>query len=93
VIVGVNKFTVKEPPFDKLFTVDDSIRKVQIEKLNAVKAKRNQPDVDAALSALETSAREGTNLMPGILTAVEVYTSLGEISDTLRKVYGEYTGM
>lgn len=93
VIVGVNKFTVKEPPFDKLFTVDDSIRKVQIEKLNAVKAKRNQPDVDAALSALETSARDGTNLMPGILTAVEVYTSLGEISDTLRKVYGEYTGM
>jgi len=93
VIVGVNKFTVKEPPFDKLFTVDDSIRKVQMDKITAVKSKRHQPAVDQALAALDASAKEGANLMPHMLTAVEAYATLGEISDTLRHVYGEYSGM
>lgn len=93
VIVGVNKYTVAEPPFDKLFTVDDSIRKVQMEKLQAVKARRNAQEVSAALETLHRAATDGTNLMPPILTAVEAYATLGEISDTLRKVYGEYTGL
>ncbi len=92
VIVGVNRFTIEEPPFDDLFTVDDSIRKVQMEKLAAVKASRNQQEVEQSLKSLEAAAREGTNLMPHILTAVEAYASLGEISDTLRVVYGEYSG-
>ncbi len=92
VIVGVNKFTIEEPPFDDLFTVDDSIRKVQMEKLAAVKASRNQQAVEQSLKTLEAAAREATNLMPHILTAVEAYASLGEISDTLRVVYGEYSG-
>ena len=92
VIVGVNKFTIQEPPFDDIFTVDDSIRKVQSEKLQAVKNRRDNVAVKSALSSLDRTAREGGNLMPHILTAVEAYASLGEISDTLRAIYGEYTG-
>lgn len=92
VIVGVNKFTIQEPPFDDIFTVDDSIRKIQTEKLAAVKARRDNVFVADALKSLDAAAREGSNLMPHILSAVEGYASLGEISDTLRRVYGEYTG-
>ena len=93
VIVGVNKFTVQEPPYSDILTVDDSIRKVQMDKIAAIKSRRNQQKVDAYLSALESAARDGSNLMPHILNAVEEYATLGEISDILRKVFGEYTGM
>ncbi len=92
VIVGVNKFTVKEPPFDDILTVNDSIRIVQMEKLAALKSNRNASLVQQQLQHLESAARDGSNLMPHILTAVDNYTTLGEISDVLRKVYGEYTG-
>lgn len=92
VIVGVNKFTVKEPPFADILTVDDSIRKVQTDKIAAVKSRRNADAVSSALTSLEASARDGSNLMPHILTAVEAYATLGEVSDSLRKVFGEYSG-
>lgn len=92
VIVGVNKFTMKEPPFDDILSVDDSIRKVQSDKLAAVKAKRNVEKVKESLQHLDVAAKDGTNLMPHILTAVENYATLGEVSDTLRNVFGEYSG-
>jgi methylmalonyl-CoA mutase N-terminal domain/subunit len=92
VIVGVNKFTLKEPPFDDILTVNDSIRIVQTEKLAALKSNRNASLVQQQLQHLESAARDGSNLMPHILTAVDNYTTLGEISDVLRNVYGEYTG-
>lgn len=90
VIVGVNKFIVKEKPFDNIFYVDDSIRKIQIEKINAVKQKRNNTQVSAALLSLEDACKKGSNLMPHILNAVEAYSTLGEIADVMRKVFGEY---
>jgi methylmalonyl-CoA mutase N-terminal domain/subunit len=92
VIVGVNKFTMKEPPFDDIFMVDDSIRKVQTDKINAVKARRDQAEVSRCLAALDSAAKDGSNLMPSILASVEAYATLGEISDTLRNVFGEFTG-
>jgi methylmalonyl-CoA mutase N-terminal domain/subunit len=92
VIVGVNKFTLKEPPFDDILTVNDSIRIIQTEKLAALKSNRNASLVQQQLQHLESAARDGSNLMPHILTAVDNYTTLGEISDVLRNVYGEYTG-
>jgi methylmalonyl-CoA mutase N-terminal domain/subunit len=93
VIVGVNKFTIEEPPFENLFTVNDSIRQVQIDKINKVKASRNNEAVDACLKNLDEAARNGSNVMPFILAAVEEYATLGEICDVMREVFGEYTGM
>jgi len=92
VIVGVNKFVVAEKPISNLFSVDDHIRVVQTEKLAKVKAERNNDKVKALLLDLENAAKENRNLMPCILAAVEEYASLGEVSDTLRGVFGEYTG-
>ncbi len=92
IIVGVNKFQIEEPPFSDLFTIDDSIRRVQTEKLAAVKSSRDNAAVKAALTGLDSAAKDGSNVMPHILTAVEAYASLGEISDVMRNVFGEYTG-
>lgn len=93
IIVGVNKFTITEPPMGDLFTVDDSIRQVQSEQLSQLRATRDNQSVEAALGRLESAARDGNNLMPHILSAVEAYATLGEISDVKRKVFGEYSGM
>ncbi len=90
IIVGVNKFTEAEKPLGKTFRVDDSIRTVQIDKINKLKAERNQHDVDAALATLSEHARGTENLMPDIIRAVEAYATLGEIANTLRDVFGEY---
>lgn len=90
IIVGVNKFTEKEPPFDKVFKIDDSIRTLQINKINALKASRDNQKVSESLARLEAAAKGTENLMPIIIEAVEEYATLGEIANTLRKVFGEY---
>jgi methylmalonyl-CoA mutase N-terminal domain/subunit len=66
---------------------------VQIDKINKVKASRNNEAVDACLKNLDEAARNGSNVMPFILAAVEEYATLGEICDVMREVFGEYTGM
>jgi len=90
IIVGVNKFTVAEKAPENLFRVDDSIRQYQIDKLKKIRAERNSEKVKASLTKLEAAAKGDTNLMPIIVEACENYVSLGEISDTLRKVFGTY---
>lgn len=90
IIVGVNKFTEEAKPLGKTFRVDDSIRTVQIDKINKLKAERNQKEVDEALSILAEHAKGKENLMPDIIRAVEAYATLGEIANTLRDVFGEY---
>lgn len=92
IIVGVNKYTVKDKPLTDILTVDDSIRKVQVQKTDAVKASRNNADCKLLLEKIETAAIDGTNLMPHIVNAVEAYCTLGEISDAMRNVFGEYQG-
>jgi methylmalonyl-CoA mutase N-terminal domain/subunit len=76
-----------------LFRIDDSIRKVQSEKLAKLRAKRNNEAVAKHLSAVKTAARENTNLMPPVIEAVENFATLGEIAGALREVYGEYQGV
>lgn len=90
VIVGVNKFTVEEKPLGDIFTVDDSIRQLQIDKINSVKAARDNDKVKELLQTLDANARADVNLMPTILAAAENYATLGEIADTMRNVFGEY---
>lgn len=93
IIVGVNKFTTKDQHNVDLLTIDDSIRKVQSEKLAKLKKNRNNEEVKSRLAALKNAAKGKDNLMPFILAAVEEYATLGEISDVMREVFGEYTGM
>jgi methylmalonyl-CoA mutase, N-terminal domain len=90
IIVGVNKFEVKEETSIPIFRIDDSIRDEQVQKLNSLKASRNTGDVKAALAAVRSSAVDGVNLMPSVVMAVEQHCTLGEIADELREVFGEY---
>lgn len=90
IIVGVNKFQVEEPPLGEVFRVDDSIRTLQIEKLKKLKAERDNEKVKEALEGLRIAAKDGSNVMPFILQAVENYATLGEVADVLRDEFGEF---
>lgn len=90
VIVGVNKFTVQEEVAPPLFKVDDSIRKIQTEKIAKVKAERDENNVQQLLTKLEQNAKDGSNVMPTIIESVEAYATLGEVADVFRKTFGEY---
>ncbi|AFD09480.1 acyl-CoA mutase large subunit family protein [Solitalea canadensis] len=90
IIVGVNKFQVEEPPLGEVFRVDDSIRTLQIQKLEKLKYERDNEKVRASLEGLKLAAKEGTNVMPHILQSVENYATLGEVADVLRGVFGEF---
>jgi methylmalonyl-CoA mutase N-terminal domain/subunit len=91
IVVGMNEFvTEKEVPM-KILQIDPEIEKKLVERLKQVKMQRNQVKVGEALNKLRRAAeQEGVNLMPFILQAVKEYTTLGEICDTLREVFGEY---
>lgn len=90
IIVGVNKFTVdKEEPVPP-FKIDDSIRELQIEKLNDLKSRRDNNVANKCLESIATAAKDGSNLMPLVIEAVEAKCTLGEIADVLRKEFGEY---
>ena len=90
ILVGVNKFKAHEEIHPEVFRVDDSIRKLQFEKISKLKAERDNTRVKQALNELSIAAGGNSNLMPYILAAVEAYATLGEIADTLREVFGEY---
>ncbi|MEO6252294.1 MAG: methylmalonyl-CoA mutase family protein [Ferruginibacter sp.] len=90
IIVGVNKFQAKETHSIPVFKVDEHVQTLQVEKLKSLKLKRDNTKVAASLKTLNEKARSGENLMPTVLEAVENYCTLGEISDELRKVFGEY---
>jgi len=90
-IIGVNKFQSSEETQIPLFKIDDSIRKVQIEKLKHLKESRNNSEVKKCLQVLNDKAISGENIMPAVIDAVENYCTLGEIADELRKVFGEHT--
>ena len=86
-IVGVNKFTMEEPPVEGLLKVDSSAGEFQKNKLAKVKAERDNAKVQEELKKLEVAAAdEEVNLMPVILDCVRAYCSLGEICGVLRKV-------
>ena len=90
VIVGMNRFQSNDPLPSVQFKISDEIRQSQTEKLNQLRSNRNAEAVDRCLSLLTTAAKEGTNLMPFVVDAVENKCTLGEISHALRKVFGEH---
>jgi methylmalonyl-CoA mutase N-terminal domain/subunit len=90
IIVGVNKFIQDQESMTEVMQIDESIRKFQTDQITMLKTLRNTAAVEKTLSDLRQAATNGTNVMPLILAAVEEYATLGEISDVLREVFGEY---
>jgi methylmalonyl-CoA mutase N-terminal domain/subunit len=90
IIVGVNKFQMKEEPVKDILRVKPEIEIRQCQKLKALRDRRDNSAVKQAREKLSQAARGTDNLMPHILNAVRCYTTLGEISDTLREVFGLY---
>jgi methylmalonyl-CoA mutase N-terminal domain/subunit len=90
IVVGVNKFQSSSNSTPQPFRIDDSIREMQVKKIEALKSKRDNAKARACLVAIEEAAKSSSNLMPLVLDAVEQYCTLGEIAGTLRKVFGEY---
>jgi methylmalonyl-CoA mutase N-terminal domain/subunit len=90
VVVGVNRFAVDEEKPIPIQRIDESLERKQVERLRALRSRRNADAWKAALTQVEEAGRSGENLMPRILAAVEAHATVGEISDTLRKVFGEY---
>ena len=90
IIVGVNKFTIDEAPTTIAFKIDDNIRQLQIDKINTLKKNRDAAKVAACLDAITTAAKGTDNIMPLVVEAVENKVTLGEISNALRSVFGEF---
>jgi methylmalonyl-CoA mutase N-terminal domain/subunit len=90
VIVGVNKYQDQHDVQPALNKIDIEIEKKQLARLQEFKANRDVIKVDRALSALQRAAEKDENLMPYIITCVKSHTTLGEISNTMRTVFGRY---
>ena len=90
VVVGVNRFAVDEEKTIPIQRIDESLERKQVERLRALRLRRDPGPWQTALRQIEEGSRSGSNLMPHILAAVEAYATVGEISDTMRKVFGEY---
>jgi methylmalonyl-CoA mutase, N-terminal domain len=90
IVVGVNKFQTSEPPHTDLLKIDKRVQDEQVAFLTSIKNGRSNDEVKAKLAVLKEAAQGDANLMPFILDAVRVYASVGEISNTMREVFGEY---
>src|SRR5580698_7054433 len=90
IVVGVNRFEVEEEKPIPIQRIDPTLESRQVERTRALRARRDAGPWRAALEGVEDAARSGANVMPRILTAVEAYATVGEISDAMRRVFGEY---
>jgi methylmalonyl-CoA mutase, N-terminal domain len=90
VVVGINQFQAEEEPLRDILRIRPEMERYQKEKLVRVKKERDSRRVQETLAVLKQAARGTENLVPPILEAVRTYATLGEISDTLRDVFGEY---
>jgi methylmalonyl-CoA mutase N-terminal domain/subunit len=90
IIVGVNRFRGERQEPIPTLRIDPAIEQEQVERVRALRARRGGPRADAAVAQVESRARSGENLMPAILMAVEAHATVGEISDAMRRVFGEH---
>jgi methylmalonyl-CoA mutase N-terminal domain/subunit len=90
VVVGVNRFTIDEEKPIPIQRIDPSLEPKQVERLHSLRDRRDAVRWKESLQKVNEAARNNANLMPHILNAVEANATVGEISDTLRKVFGEY---
>ena len=90
IVVGVNQFQAEEERQIPTLRIDPALEREQVARLQALRERRDAGKAQEALAELGRRASEGGNLLPAILKAVESYATLGEVSDTLRRVFGEY---
>jgi methylmalonyl-CoA mutase N-terminal domain/subunit len=90
IVVGVNRFRQESEVPLAAFRMDPAIERQQVERLRQVRTSRDSSTVESRLKDLEEAARGSDNLMPRILAACEALATVGEISDRLRNVFGEY---
>jgi methylmalonyl-CoA mutase, N-terminal domain len=90
IVVGVNQFQAEDERQIPTLRIDPGLEPEQVARLRALRAKRDSAKTNATLSELERRARTEENLLPAILAAVENFATVGEISDALRRVFGEY---
>jgi methylmalonyl-CoA mutase N-terminal domain/subunit len=90
VVVGVNRFADEQRPTIETFRLDPDVEREQRARVAALRASRSMSEWQMALAGVEHAARGGENLVPPILAAVEAKATVGEISDAMRRVFGEY---
>ncbi len=90
IMIGINKYNTDEDVEIPFLEIDDSVEKEQIERLNAVRRKRDSRKVRECLDDIRTACKKGENVMPYCIEAVKSYCSVQEICDVYREVYGEY---
>jgi methylmalonyl-CoA mutase N-terminal domain/subunit len=90
IVVGVNEFQAEEQRQIPTLRIDPALEREQIARLQALRSRRDRSETRRALVELERRARTNENLLPAILAAVESFATVGEISDALRGVFGEY---
>ena len=90
VVGGVNRFQLEEEPAVNVLRIDPALEQAQVERVRALRERRNTSAVTNALAKLQQAATTDENLLPRILECVEAYATVGEISNTLREIWGEY---
>ena len=90
IIVGVNRYEDTASASRSLFQVNPDVERTQIERVRAVRSGRDSKVHAAALASVADAARDGRNLVPPIIAAVEAHATVGEIADTMRAIFGEY---
>ena len=90
IVVGVNNFIAEEERSIPTLRIDEEIERSQVDRLKALRAHRDSARAQSALAELQRRATTTENLLPTILAAVEAYATVGEISDALRRYFGEY---
>jgi methylmalonyl-CoA mutase N-terminal domain/subunit len=90
IVVGVNRFEIEEEKEVPIQRIDPALEPRQVERVRSLRSRRDKGPWESAMKGVEESARSGENLMPKIIAAVEASATVGEISDAMRKVFGEY---
>src|SRR5437660_8094437 len=90
VVVGVNRFAIEEEKPIPIQRMDECLERKQVERLRELRARRDRGLWQESIKNVENAARSGANLMPHIIAAIEAYATVGEISDAMRRVFGEY---
>jgi methylmalonyl-CoA mutase N-terminal domain/subunit len=90
IVVGVNDFVAEQSHAIPTLRIDEEIERSQVARLKALRARRDSARVQSTLAELQRRAATSENLLPAILAAVEAYATVGEISDALRRLFGEY---
>jgi methylmalonyl-CoA mutase N-terminal domain/subunit len=86
----MNRFQIEEEKQVSVLRIDPALEQAQVERVRALRARRDATLASDSLTTLEQAATTNENLLPHILACVEAYATVGEISNTLRRVWGEY---